>query len=80
MGSEYLTAMEEFDINLHTSCEREWDVEEEILMLDPLFKEMMLGSDDRLRGTHNIWDRSSGKKSADKDHCGAIGCCRIMRI
>ena len=46
--------MEEFDINLHTSCEREWDVEEEILMLDPLFKEMMLGSDDRLRGTHNI--------------------------
>ena len=54
MGSEYLTAMEEFDINLHTSCEREWDVEEEILMLDPLFKEMMLGSADRLRGTHNI--------------------------
>jgi len=53
MGSGYLTAMEESEIGFRTSDGREWDVMEEMLMLDQPCGDG-LGSGDRSRGTYRV--------------------------
>lgn len=61
MGSEYHTAMEEFDVEYHTSRDREWDVGEDLLVLDPPYNGCTLGSEDRSRGTFRISSDGYGR-------------------